>query len=182
VVTGLAVSPDGGTAYLGGPDGRIYACEVASGGVRYEAVGHHDRVTALAIAARGRRLVSASRDASSLVWELSFAPAIARDCRDQAWDDLADRDASRAFKTMAELTAAPERTTRLLAQRLRFVRPERSTGLPPPARLREIRALELLDYFGNADARELLTTLAKGDPTNPLTQDAAASLRRVVGD
>src|SRR5262249_23652541 len=145
-------------------------------------VGHHDRVTALAIAARGRRLVSASRDASSLVWDLSFPPAIARDRGDQAWEDLADANASRAYKTMAELAAAPERTTRRLAQRLRRVRPERSRDLPSPVRLREIRALELLEHFGNADARELLTTLANGDPTTPLTQDAAASLRRVVGN
>ncbi len=70
VVTALAVSPDGRTAYLGVPDGTIHACDVATGEVRYRLAGHHDGVTALAIAAKGSRLVSTSYDASTLVWEL----------------------------------------------------------------------------------------------------------------
>jgi WD40 repeat protein len=70
VVTALAVSPDGRMAYLGVPDGTIHACDVATGEVRYRLAGHHDGVTALAIAAKGSRLVSTSYDASALVWEL----------------------------------------------------------------------------------------------------------------
>ena len=70
VVTAVAMSSDGRTAYLGGPDGTIYACDVTTGGVRYRLAGHHDRVTALAIAAKGSRLVSTSYDACALLWDL----------------------------------------------------------------------------------------------------------------
>jgi WD40 repeat protein len=181
-VTALAVSPDGRTAYLGSAEGTIHACEVASGGVRYEVAGHHDRVTALAIVARGRRLVSASGDASALAWDLSIPPAIAPDRLDPAWNDLAATDASRAYQAMADLAAAPKRSIRLLAERLPTTRPEPGSDLPSPARLREIRALELLEYFGNAEARDLLATLAKGDPMALLTQDAATALRTVLGN
>ncbi len=69
LVTALAVSRDGRSAFLGGPDGTIHACDVATGGVQYVLSGHHDQVTSLAVAASGRRLVSTSDDASALVWK-----------------------------------------------------------------------------------------------------------------
>jgi WD40 repeat protein len=47
-----------------------------------------------------------------------------------------------------------------------------------PARLREIRVLELLEHLGNADARALVAKLANGNPSARLTQDAIATLRR----
>jgi hypothetical protein len=46
-------------------------------------------------------------------------------------------------------------------------------------RLREGRALELLEHLGTAAARAVLRELAGGSPCVRLTQDAAASLRRL---
>ena len=79
IVTALAVSPDGRMAYVGGPDGTIHACDVATGGIRYRLAGHHDRVTSLAITANGRRLVSTSYDTSALLWELQPALNVSLD-------------------------------------------------------------------------------------------------------
>ena len=39
--------------------------------------------------------------------------------------------------------------------------------------------VELLERIGTADARALLTKIAAGEPTHALTQDAAASLKRL---
>jgi WD40 repeat protein len=55
-------------------------------------------------------------------------------------------------------------------------------GLDParsPRRLREGRAVEVLEYVGTAEARRLLEALAKGAPEARLTREAKASLRRL---
>jgi RNA polymerase sigma factor (sigma-70 family) len=46
-------------------------------------------------------------------------------------------------------------------------------------RLRQIRAVEVLERVGKGEARELLKALAEGDPDAGLTRDAAAALRRL---
>jgi len=47
-----------------------------------------------------------------------------------------------------------------------------------PGRLREIRALEILEHLATPEARQVLQELAKGAPTSRRTQDAIAALRR----
>jgi WD40 repeat protein len=49
-----------------------------------------------------------------------------------------------------------------------------------PERLREVRALEVLEVVGSAEARQVLTTLAGGDPAARLTADARAALARLA--
>jgi WD40 repeat protein len=51
--------------------------------------------------------------------------------------------------------------------------------VPPPRRLREIRAVAALEYAGTDEARRLLRSLADGAPETRLTQEAKASLRRL---
>jgi hypothetical protein len=48
-----------------------------------------------------------------------------------------------------------------------------------PDRLRELRAVEVLEWVGKGEARDLLKTLAEGDAEASLTRDAAAALRRL---
>jgi HEAT repeat protein len=47
-----------------------------------------------------------------------------------------------------------------------------------PARLRQLRAIEVLEEIGSPAARELLAELAKGAAGAPLTREAAAALGR----
>jgi hypothetical protein len=50
----------------------------------------------------------------------------------------------------------------------------------PPQRLREFRAVEVLERIGSQEARQLLKTLAEGAPEARLTQEAKASLERLT--
>jgi tricorn protease-like protein len=50
-----------------------------------------------------------------------------------------------------------------------------------PKRLRVLRAIEVLEHLGTAEARQVLQALAGGLPQARLTQEAKASLRRLAG-
>jgi WD40 repeat protein len=50
-----------------------------------------------------------------------------------------------------------------------------------PARLRELRALEVLEHVGTPAARHVLERLAGGAPGSGLTREARAALRRLAG-
>lgn len=47
--------------------------------------------------------------------------------------------------------------------------------------LRQVRAVEALEYQGSAEARRLLQTLAGGAADARLTREAQAALRRLQG-
>src|SRR5262249_38935603 len=50
---------------------------------------------------------------------------------------------------------------------------------PGPERLREMRALEVLEQVGGAEVRQLLRSLAEGAPEAHLTQEARGALERL---
>jgi hypothetical protein len=52
-------------------------------------------------------------------------------------------------------------------------------GRMDPERLRLLRTIQLLEKIGTAEARELLERFATGNPADPLTQDAVATLERM---
>src|SRR5262249_3086867 len=49
-----------------------------------------------------------------------------------------------------------------------------------PGRLRELRAVEVLEHIGTQPARQVLEALTKGAPEVQLTHEAKASLRRLT--
>jgi len=55
------------------------------------------------------------------------------------------------------------------------------TGQVPQAgRLRELRAVELLELVGSPEARQLLQALAEGAPEARLTREARSAIRRLT--
>ena len=52
--------------------------------------------------------------------------------------------------------------------------------LQPPRYLRELRAIEALEYIGTAEARAVLHRLAQGAPTARFTQEGRAALERLA--
>src|SRR5205085_7558144 len=51
---------------------------------------------------------------------------------------------------------------------------------PKGERLRHLRAIEILEHIGTADARRLLEKLSSGVDDDPLTQEAKASVERLA--
>ena len=73
-VTALAVSADSRRCAAAETDHSIWLYEVSTGKALRHLVGHRNEVTSLAFTPDGGRLVSTSRDLTSLVWDVSLAP------------------------------------------------------------------------------------------------------------
>ena len=114
------------------PDGRVFATlgadeivlyETASGQPHLRLTGHLQEVTALAFTSDGKKLVSASRDCSVLIWDatglLPAGPMTAS--AEDLWGMLADRNSERAGQALWSLVATPAQTLPLLRQHLRPV-------------------------------------------------------------
>lgn len=80
-----------------------------------------------------------------------------------------------AFKKVLESGPALETRQRVekLVQRLE------TNAEPPPDQLRAIRVVRILEWLGDADAREVLDTLAKGAAGARLTVDAQEAVERL---
>jgi hypothetical protein len=72
-------------------------------------------------------------------------------------------------------SAETRRRIDLLLERLRTLR-----LFPSPEQRRRSRAIEVLERIGNAEARALLTGLARGFPAADLTVEAKAALERLT--
>jgi hypothetical protein len=94
--------------------------------------------------------------------------------RQRASDELSKLDllAERALRKA--LTGQPSLELRRRVQKLL----EQLAGAPSGAQLQALRAIEMLERIGTADARHVLEQLAKGAPGARLTREARASLSR----
>src|SRR5256885_13953379 len=94
--------------------------------------------------------------------------------RDKATDELAKlgKAAEPALRKALDgcLSAEAGLRVKVLLDRLSNVAPET---------LRWLRAVEMLEYAGTPEARQLLTMLAKDAPAAPVQEEAKASLERV---
>jgi len=67
-----------------------------------------------------------------------------------------------------------------LKQRLTILLEKAKDASLPPETLRQLRAVEALEYIATADARRLLKTLGQGADEARLTKEARASLERLA--
>jgi hypothetical protein len=96
--------------------------------------------------------------------------------RQQAFNELA-RTGKRAEPVLREALAAgpsAEKRMRLDALLTRLASPT-----PSPDYFRLTRAVQVLEYIGDPNARETLKLLAAGEHTAPLTRDAKAAANRL---
>jgi WD40 repeat protein len=119
LITGNLETPSGS---MGGP---FRGYDARTGRLLFEAKGHRGPVTALAVSANGRRLVTAGWDTTILVWDLPalrgrprLTPLAAAELP-ALWADLAATDAARAGRAVARLAADRGQAAHFLGQRLR---------------------------------------------------------------
>ena len=97
---------------------------------------------------------------------------------------FADREAAgRALRVLGPAAEAAVRAavreTASAEVRQRLEKIADALNRPDPVSVAEVRAVELLERIGAGPARDYLAALAGGEPTAPLTRDAAAALRRL---
>lgn len=180
--TNLTMSPAGYQFAVTERDASITVYERASGAVRHRLRGHRNTIYQLAFTPDGSRLASVSWDGTGLVWDVGpprpTAPPAATDAdRLKRWEALLSADAAAAHLAMGELAADPAGTVVLVKANLKpapaATERDRLTG----PRLRERRAVEVLESLATADARAVLDEFARGDTA--LARDAAAAAARL---
>jgi RNA polymerase sigma factor (sigma-70 family) len=148
-----------------------------------------------AYAAMADLAAAPDRAAALLRRELKPAPAAPTDAElDRAFADLDSEDFATREKGSRQLAAFGEAAVPGVRKRLaKAESPEvRKRALEfldrfdpatlSPDRLRQLRAVELLEGTATPAAKELLSELAKGARGAPLTLEAASALKRLGGD
>jgi RNA polymerase sigma factor (sigma-70 family) len=131
----ISFSPD--ARLLASTDGNvIHIWEVATGKEIRTFRGHLAPVIHVAFDRDSRRLISASRDSTALIWDVFSGWGSAKDLTDSAldacWSDLAGLEAARAYRAIATMSSARQRAVVFLRRRLHPPPPpdpQRLTGL-----------------------------------------------------
>jgi RNA polymerase sigma factor (sigma-70 family) len=164
----MAFSPDGRVLVLSDREGTLHLCRTATGQELQRLRGHRSELTCLAFAADAKKLASGSWDTTALVWDVSRLlerneePRGERDIRppEALWTDLASLDATKAYRAIQELVAAPRQSVPLIQARLHPalpVEPEKITAL--------LAALDNDDFTTREKATADLEKL--GEPVEP---------------
>jgi hypothetical protein len=107
-------------------------------------------------------------------------------------EDLASDDADVARAAAGELEKLGEVAVPALREaakkaqdvdvrlRLNVLINDATAAMPPPRRLRALRAVQALELAGTREAKEILTRLASGAAENRLTAEAKAALARLA--
>jgi len=109
----LAFSADGKTVAAAGRTGVIYVWDVGTAKMRDVLRGHRDWVTSLDFSPDGARLISGSRDATALIWDLTGiadekgTKTLTPERLAALWNELADADAGKAWRAGWRLAADP---------------------------------------------------------------------------
>jgi WD40 repeat protein len=198
----LAFSPDGRLLAASSADAPVFVWDVTGTATRRPAAplstterGRLWEALAAADAAAAfqamRRLAARSDDSVPWLRE-RMPPAAAHDTegvrrllRDLDADDFAARERATAeLSRMAERIEGTLRDARAGASAEARRRLDQIlSGLkgPSPERLRQARAVEVLEWLGTAEARQVLRALAGGAADARLTRDSEAALRRLAG-
>jgi len=112
----MSFSPDSRTLATGCIDGSVRLWEVATGLERHRLLGHRQGFIKLTFSPDGKLLASSSADVTALVWDLASlgrekTPGPLSEKQLQShWEDLRQKDASKAYRVIWELKIDPERS------------------------------------------------------------------------
>jgi WD40 repeat protein len=172
----MALSPDGRTLASGDSlQHHIHLWNAPTARLMSILSGHTGPITALAFTPDGSRLVSASHDTTLLVWDVAAvrrAEALSEPAAEEleaAWEDLAGKDAGRAYLAVWTLAQAPAAALPLLAKRLR-----------PVAALDADRQKRLGQLLADLDAEEFAVRERAAAELVKLGEAARPRLRQVL--
>jgi WD40 repeat protein len=169
----MAFSPDGYTLASGGLDGKVYLWEVLTGQLIYAFKGHAGGVTALGFSHGGETLASGSIDGTVLLWDVLTLPdedpggprpALTHQELANLWADLAEADASKAYRAISALAAAPRDCLPMLKERLKAI---------PTADAQRVEKL-----IGELDAEDFATREAASHELERLGPAVEPALRK----
>jgi RNA polymerase sigma factor (sigma-70 family) len=121
----LTVSPDGRMLAWADFEGTITLWDLAANQVRRRFKEHSLRIPSLAFSPDGKTLASGGEDTTVLIWDVTGRPmtrhfvAPSPERLPSLWDDLASKDAAKAFDAIGLLTATPEQAVPLLKAKLK---------------------------------------------------------------
>jgi RNA polymerase sigma factor (sigma-70 family) len=200
----MSFSPDGLWLATGAGNGSVELWDPLTANRVWNGGGHQGHVYTVGFGRDARTLVSGGEDGACYLWDLR--PTDNRPDNDIArlWDDLAGEDSSAAFQAMWALSAIPDRTVTMLAEKLRPVTTvidldRVAAGTPDEEiqRLRRMkrlliakdpkvesaiavrRAIALLAQIGTPEAIGLLNNLAEQDLQRDVGRFASAALARL---
>lgn len=134
-----------------------------------------------AVAELGKRLnpvpVANEKRLAALIADLDSEQFAARDRATKELEKLGEQAVAACRQALA---GRPPAEARRRLERLLDAQEEAQRN-PPPERLRELRALEVLEMIGTPEARQVLERLAQGAAGARLTLEAKDGLRRLAG-
>ena len=186
--TSLEFSPDGRLLIVGTHKGEVIVYRLPKGEEVYRADNVHQGSVRELRNTRDRQVISVGNDQTMVVWsrqlwsERAAGPALKLDAEDLElfYNLLEDKTGVNVASTVASMTAGGDATVAFLKTKLKPAAQADPASRPPTApRLREHRALEVLEQIGTPAARALLDQLARGHADAATTIEAKESLARL---
>lgn len=168
--TAIDFSPDSRMLATASDTGVIRLWELPSAQQRRRIADMQGAVGSLTFSPDGRLLAASSSDVAAYVWELiaEVGMPLTKERLEQAWKDVAERDAPRAYDAVRTLSAHPKQAIQLLTERLH----------PSPA----LNSAELSRLIRNLDSKRFSERQKASTELVRLGSQAEPELRKALNE